>query len=92
MKLVVVVAVTAIGCARRGEPDLIETIERFTKTMCACTDQTCAVEVNEEMSTWGAELMKRSPHAVDVLGVRKQMSRYTECMTTLVLQPPKAAQ
>jgi hypothetical protein len=67
-----------------------EKIEGFSKQMCDCKDKGCADKVNENMVTWGTELSKKasSTSRPDPEIARKSaeaMTRYTECMTKLLM-------
>ena len=67
-------------------------MEGFSTAMCSCKDKACADKVNEDLSKWGTEMAKSAGAARDERPdpdlARKSadiMSRYTECMTKLMM-------
>jgi hypothetical protein len=71
----------------------VEKMDDFSKKMCSCKDKACADKVNEEMTKWGTEMAK-SPRKDEKPSVElakraaEIMTRYTECMTKLMMAKP----
>jgi len=71
--------------------DPISKMEFFEKQMCDCKDKACADKVNEDMTRWGTEMARSASYdderpdpdmakrAADI------MTKYTECMTKLMM-------
>ncbi len=67
-------------------------MEEFSKRMCDCKDKACADVVNEDMTKWGTEMARNASYDYDERPdpdmARKSadiMTRYTECMTKLMM-------
>lgn len=75
-----------------GAEGAVAMMEQFSDKMCACKDKACADLVNEEMTKWGTEMAKQAGADYDERPdpelARKSadiMTRYTECMTKLMM-------
>src|SRR5215211_4411744 len=73
----------------------VATMEYYSNRMCACKDKACADSVNERLAKWGNELAKmpgaaKSDKPDPELAKRSGeiMTRYTECMTKLLMNEP----
>jgi hypothetical protein len=65
-------------------------MREFTDRMCQCKDRTCADGVQEDMVKWGTEAAKTAerderPDPEMVKYASEIMTRYTECMTKLLM-------
>ncbi len=67
-------------------------MEEFQKRMCDCKDKACADNVNEDMTKWGTEMARNASYDRDDRPdpdlARKSadiMTKYTECMTKLMM-------
>jgi hypothetical protein len=77
----------------------ISHMEYFTNQMCTCKDKACADGANDAMIKWGtrmAEKASKAPnHEKPDPEIAKQsadlMTRYTECMTKLMIGTPPPA-
>jgi len=71
---------------------LVAKMDDFSKQMCRCKDKACADKVNEALTTWGTNLakdpaLKSSKPSPDLAKKSADiMTRYTECMTKLMMQ------
>ncbi len=70
----------------------IARMEGFSNQMCQCRDRACVDGVNEAMTRWGTEMAKRARPPRDErpdpeLAKRSAdiMTRYTECMTKVMM-------
>jgi hypothetical protein len=75
-----------------GASGAVAMMEKFSNSMCACKDKACADKVNEDMTKWGTEMAKNAGANYDErpdpeLARRSAdiMTRYTECMTKLMM-------
>ena len=73
----------------------VATMEYYSNRMCACTDKACADTVNEALAAWGTHMAKTAGAAAeekpDPELAKKSadiMTRYTECMTKLLMNAP----
>lgn len=76
----------------RAAQDAVAKMESFSGRMCRCRDKACADKVNEDMAKWGTEMARTAGAARDEkpdpeLAKRSAdiMTRYTECMTKLMM-------
>jgi len=82
---------TFAGCKKKGGAgDVLEKMEGFSKQMCDCKDKACADKVNEDMTKWGTEMAKTAgkDEKPDPELAKKSadiMTKYTECMTKLMM-------
>jgi hypothetical protein len=95
-------SVVTIGCKKKGggaAADAIAKMEDLSKQMCECRDKTCADKVNGDMTKWGTEMARTAtankdekPDAELTKKSPDIMSKYTECMTKLIMPAaePKA--
>lgn len=73
--------------------EAVAKMEGFQKQMCDCKDKACADFVNEEMTKWGTEMARTAgagdyDERPDPDLARKSadiMTKYTECMTKLMM-------
>ena len=78
----------AAGSSAEGA---VAKMEEFQKLMCDCKDKACADKVNEDMTRWGTELARSAGDDDDRPDpdlARKSadiMTKYTECMTKLMM-------
>jgi len=88
------------GCKKKGGAagEAVAKMEGFQKSMCDCKDKACADKVNEDMSKWGTEMAKTAGAAKDEkpdpeLAKKSAdiMTKYTECMTKLMMAGAGAA-
>jgi hypothetical protein len=82
-------------CDGYNVPCIVGQMEYFSNRMCACKDKACADGTNEAMTKWGTELAKQPPpqEKPDPALARKSadiMTRYTECMTKVMIGDPNA--
>jgi len=75
--------------------EVLVEMNRFTNRMCTCTDKACADGINNEMTTWGTEIAKRTDAKTLDAAAQKQvadvMKRYSDCMVkamTAAKAPP----
>jgi len=72
----------------------VATLEHYTKQMCGCKDKTCADATNEALAKWGTEMAKnpgagnQKPDPNLAQKAADIMTRYTECMTKLMMGDP----
>jgi hypothetical protein len=69
-----------------------ETVEGFRKAMCECKDAACADKVNAEMARWGSEMARTAdknekPDSTAMTRMNEVLTKYTECMTKLMMMP-----
>lgn len=81
------------GSAGSDAAQAVAKMDEFSKMMCGCKDKACADKVNEELTKWGTEMAKKASSNDDAPSpelARKAadiMTRYTECMTKLMMGP-----
>jgi hypothetical protein len=80
----------SFGCKKKGGSDAIAKMEGFQKSMCECKDKACADKVSADMASWGTEMAKTAgkDQKPDPEMVKKSadiMTKYTECMTKLMM-------
>ncbi|MBA2543030.1 MAG: hypothetical protein H0V17_25540 [Deltaproteobacteria bacterium] len=75
-----------------GASGAVAMMEAFSDRMCGCKDKACADQVNEDMSKWGTDMAKNAgaydDERPDPELAKKSadiMTRYTECMTKLMM-------
>jgi hypothetical protein len=92
--LAIAIAIPTIGCKKKGGAagEAVAKMEGFQKAMCECKDKACADKVNDDMAKWGAEMAKTAGAAKDEkpdpeLAKKSAdiMTKYTECMTKLMM-------
>ncbi len=77
--------------AHGGASSAMAMMGKFSKQMCECKDKACADKVNEDMSKWGMEMAKSAgsyderPDPDMARRSAEIMTRYTECMTKLMM-------
>jgi hypothetical protein len=76
----------------------VDTMQYFSDRICACKDKTCGDTVNNDMTAWGTDMAKRAdasraakPSETDVKRMTEIMTKYTECMTKLMMDAPPPA-
>jgi hypothetical protein len=89
ISFVAVLSLTTLGCKKKGG-DALAKMEGFQKAMCECKDKGCADKVNADMATWGTEMAKSAgkDEKPDPELAKKSgdiMTKYTECMTKLMM-------
>jgi hypothetical protein len=91
---VAALSLASFGCKKKGGAagEAVAKMEGFQKQMCDCKDKACADKVNEDMSKWGTEMAKTAGAAKDEkpdpdLAKKSAdiMTKYTECMTKLMM-------
>jgi hypothetical protein len=97
---VAVLSIASFGCKKKGgSGDALAKMGGFSKAMCECKDKACADKVQEDMTKWGTEAAKTAnkDEKPDPEMVKKSgeiMTKYTECMTKLMMagtEAPKPA-
>jgi hypothetical protein len=103
LAFVAVLSIASFGCKKKGgSGDALAKMEGFSKAMCECKDKACADKVQEDMTKWGTEAAKTAnkDEKPDPEMVKKSgeiMTKYTECMTKLMMagteapKPPEPA-
>ena len=92
---VAALSLASFGCKKKGggaAAEALAKMEGFSKSMCECKDKACADKVNEEMTKWGTEMAKNAKpgdaEKPDPDLAKKSadvMTKYTECMTKLMM-------
>jgi hypothetical protein len=91
---VAALSLTTIGCKKKNNAanEALAKMEGFQKSMCDCKDKACADKVNEDMAKWGAEMAKTAGASKDdkpdpdlAKKSADVMTKYTECMTKLMM-------
>jgi hypothetical protein len=84
--------VTSLPRIRAGSAatEALAMMRGFTDRMCQCADKACADRVQEDMTKWGTEAAKAAdrderPDPDMVKQAGEIMTRYTECMTKLMM-------
>jgi hypothetical protein len=85
-------------CTEATPKCAVATMDYYSHEMCGCKDKVCAGKVNDELTKWGTEMAKIATpmrdEKPDVELAKKSadiMTRYTECLTKLMMdgaQPP----
>ena len=83
------VSIASFGCKKKGG-DMLGKMEGFQKSMCECKDKACVDKVNADMTAWGTEMSKgaakdEKPDAEMAKKSADIMTKYTECMTKLMM-------
>ncbi len=79
-------------CTEVSAKCAVATMEYFSNEVCACKDKACVMQVNEDMTKWGTEMAKKATAIRDdkpdpALAQKSAdiMTRYTECMTKILM-------
>jgi hypothetical protein len=78
-----------------GADDAFEKLVEFKDKMCACRDKECGDRVNDQFTTWGTQMAKKSgsakPDVDDAKRLADVASAYAECyakLMRLTIDPP----
>jgi hypothetical protein len=79
--------------AGSGATEALAMMRGFSNRMCQCADKACADQVQDDMVKWGTEAAKAAdrderPDPEMVRESGEIMTRYTECMTKLMMSAP----